>query len=121
METIVPGTVVQKREAIRPSHMGHVGKHSVPIIDQCLLDRFDTEGILLDKISVDVLGLGDRKLRGLIATGITDIQQLSSCTEEDLLNIPHFGSFTVGQVKAKLNSHLKAILSGSTFLEVPFR
>jgi hypothetical protein len=121
METIDPGTVVQEREAIRPSHMGHVGKRSVPIIDQCLLDRLDAEGILLDKISVDVLGLGDPKLRRLTSTGIRDIRQLSNCTEEDLLNIPHFGSFTVGQVKAKLNSYLKAILSGSTFLEVPFR
>jgi DNA-directed RNA polymerase alpha subunit len=112
MKTIDSGTVMQKREAIRPSQMSHVGKHSVPIINQCLLDRLDAEGILLDKISVDVLGLDDRQLRTLTATGIRDLRQLCTCTEGDLLNIPRFGSFTVGQVKAKLSSYLKAILSG---------
>jgi len=111
METIDRGIVVQKRKAIRPSQMSHRGKRSVPIIDQRLLDRLDAEGILLDKISVDVLGLDNRQLRRLTATGIRDIRQLSNCTEKDLLNIPHFGNSTVGQVKAKLNSYLKAILS----------
>jgi len=105
------GTVVQKRKAIRPSRMSYMGKRSVPIIDRCLLDRLDAEGIVLNKISVNVLGLDDRRLRRLTATGIRDIRQLSNCTEGDLLNIPHFGSSTVGQVKAKLNSYLKAILS----------
>jgi hypothetical protein len=121
METIDRGTVVQKRKAIRPSQMSHMGKRSVPIIDQCLLDRLDAEGILLDKISVDVLGLDNRQLRRLTAIGIRDIRQLSNCTEGDLLNIPHFGSFTVGQVKAKLNSYLKAILSGISRYPDEFR
>jgi len=114
MKTIDRGTVVQKRKAVRPSQMSHVGKRSMPIIDQYLLDRLEAEGILLDKITVDVLGLDDRQLRGLIANGIKDIWQLSNCTEGDLLNIPHFGSFTVGQIKAKLNPYLNGILSDIT-------
>lgn len=91
----------------------NVTKRNAPMVDARLLSMLDTKGVPLHKISVGVLRLGGHKSRRLTACGIRNIGQLSNCSESDLLIVPRFGSFTVRQVKAKLNSYLTAILNES--------
>ena len=88
-------------------------RRPAPMVDARLLAMLEAEGVPLHEISVEVLGLGSRRSRKLSAAGIRNMQQISNCSESDLLSVPRFGIVTVGQIKGKLNSYLTAMLNGS--------
>lgn len=107
--------VLHRREMVpqRQWRVRSLAKRSAPMVDARLLAMLEAKGVPLHEISVEVLGLGSRRARKLSAVGIRNMQQLSNCSESDLLSVPRFGVFTVEQIKAKLNSYLTAILHGS--------
>ena len=90
-----------------------VTKRSTPMVDARLLAMLEAKGVPLHEISVEVLGLSGRQSSRLSAVGIRNMQQLSNCSQSDLFSVPRFGVSTVGRIKAKLNSYLRAILNGS--------
>jgi len=93
--------------------LGRVKKPPKSIIDSGL-EAFEGEGVRLQEIPVEALGLGPRQRRSLYAAGIRNIHQLSNCSESDLLCLPRFGVFTVQRIKVQLRSYLSGLEQNHT-------
>jgi len=106
---------LHRRQVVPQGHslVRRLTKRPAPMVDARLLAMLEAKGVPLHEISVEVLGLSGRQSSRLSAVGIRNMQQLSNCSQSDLFSVPRFGVSTVGRIKAKLNSYLRAILNGS--------
>lgn len=103
-------TTSKRRKVLRCEHLrgGRVARPPKSIVDSGL-KALEGEGVGLQEIPVEALGLGPRQRRSLYGAGIRNISQLSSCSENDLLCLPRFGAFTVKRIKTKLNLYLREL------------
>ncbi len=115
LKQVKSGIALHRRQVVPQGHspVRSVTKRSAPMVDARLLAMLEAKGVPLHEISVEVLGLSGRQSSRLSAVGIRNMQQLSNCSQSDLLSVPRFGISTVRQIKAKLNAYLTAILNGS--------
>jgi hypothetical protein len=83
-----------------------------PMADPNLLSLLQNQGVSLQKINIEVLGLRGCEAKQLRAVGILNLEQLASSNEAVLRIVPHFGIMKVKRLKSRLNSYLAAMLKG---------
>lgn len=81
------------------------------IVETSLVTQLEAQGIHLDEISVEMLGLRMRASKRLRHANIRTIQQLVNCAKEDLLRIDGLGILTLIEIENKVKSYLANMLS----------
>ena len=81
------------------------------LVEEPILTKLEEQKLQLSTISVKVLDLSGRASTRLKIADISTIEQLISCSENTLLNIPHVGITIVEEIKNKLNLYLSGELN----------
>jgi hypothetical protein len=82
----------------------------VKMVDPCLLNRARRQGLVLKETEIRVLGLRESDLKRLKDININTLEQISTCDEETIRTLPHFGLIKVNRIKEDLKSYLINVL-----------
>lgn len=94
-----------------PSDSGHVGIRDEMIVAS-LMEGIEHQGVTLEQIGVQALGLSDQELEELQEYRINTMQDLVNCARNGFLSLPSLQITTAKEIKSKLHLYLKSLSRG---------